>query len=147
MLRHQTRLIFTCVRTPKSRKGPRKGAQYNTNHPYEFGRRLSGIRRKKGLSQPELAQKMGTSKRMVSHWEREVEKPYAELIHKLAQVLDVPEAAFLRAKAAEEVAEVPAVIRALKQRLPKLPTLTRKEQENLVGVIDGLLAKHSQEAP
>lgn len=140
------RPYLSYVAAAKHRKGPRKGAKYNTNHSYEFGRRLSEIRRKKGLSQPELAQRMGTTKRMVSHWEREVEKPYAELIQKLAQALDVPEAVFLKAKAAEQVAEVPSVIRSLKQRLPKLSTLSRKDQENLVGVIDGFLSKHRQEA-
>ncbi len=124
------------------KRGTKTGTSYKGGHQFDFGQRLYTLRKKKGLTQPELAQKMGSTVRAISYYEREMESPDAALLKQLSQALGVPLKAFLDAQDAERIEAVPEVIRPLKKRLPKLPTLTRKEQENLVGVIDGFLAKH-----
>jgi|GEM_PF-5028496 len=87
---------------------------------------------------------MGTTVRAISYYEREMESPDAALLKQLSQALGVPLKAFLDAGNAERVEAVPEVIRPLKKQLPKLPSLTRKEQESF---IDGFLAKHAQRFP
>lgn len=123
------------------RKGSKKGSKYNENHAFPFGKILHSIRKKRGLTQPELAEKMGSSVRTVSYYEREAKNPTMEMIEKFAKALNVPVKAFIDKSTANKVEAVPQVIRPLKQRLTKLATLPRKEQEHLVSVIDGSLAK------
>lgn len=125
----------------QKKKGPKKGAKYNMERPYSFGKRLFELRKKRGLTQIELAEKMGTTLRGVSYYEREAKNPTIDVIEKAAKALGVPKKYFLDDNFKAEIQEVPPVIKSLKQRLPKLNHLPRKDQENLVGVIDGFLAK------
>jgi len=129
------------------KRGTKPGTSYKGGHQFDFGQRLYALRKKKGLSQPELAQKMSTTVRAISYYEREMESPDAGLLKQLSKALGVSLKAFFDKQYADKVEAVPEVIRPLKKRLTKLPTLTRKEQENLIGVIDGFLAKHAQGTP
>ena len=122
-------------------KGMKKGFRFNDPRSYEFGQKLFELRKKRGLTQTELAKKMGTTLRGVSYYEREAKNPTIDIIEKAAKALGVPKKYFLVDDMKLNIEETPPVIKSLKQRIPKLYTLTRKEQENLVGVIDGFLAK------
>ena len=42
--------------------------------PYEIGKKLSEIRREKGLTQAEFAETVGVSTKAVSNWERGIKK-------------------------------------------------------------------------
>jgi transcriptional regulator with XRE-family HTH domain len=123
----------------KSLRGPRKGSRYKDNHPYEFGRILATLRKRKGLSQAALAKKMGTSVRMVSHWEREVSKPYLELVQKLTKALEVPEQVFSDSQVIEGMVQEKMVSRALMRRLERAKSLTLKGQKALQDYIDVLI--------
>jgi transcriptional regulator with XRE-family HTH domain len=126
------------------KKGPKLGTSYKQPKPFTFGQKLYTLRVRKGITQKELARRLATTVRAVSYYEREAKNPTLDVMEKVAQALDVPVKFFLDSKAKPNGPGMPEVIRSLKQRIPKLPTLTRKEQENLVGVIDGFLAKHNQ---
>jgi transcriptional regulator with XRE-family HTH domain len=54
-----------------------------------FGNRLETLRKKKGLTQIELADAIGTTQRMISHYESKVKSPPLQFIIKIAQVLNV----------------------------------------------------------
>ena len=54
-----------------------------------FGKRLIEVRKKKGLSQEELAEKLGTKGPAIGRYEREVAKPTIEVASKLAEILEV----------------------------------------------------------
>lgn len=55
----------------------------------EFGRRLAALRKQAGYTQTELAQELGVSQRMISHYEGHSEYPPASLLPSLAQLLGV----------------------------------------------------------
>ncbi len=55
----------------------------------EFGNRLYQLRKKAGLSQAQLGEKVGVSNKAVSKWENGQAKPGLDIVHKLADVLSV----------------------------------------------------------
>lgn len=61
----------------------------------EFKDRLAKLRRMKGLSQENLAESIGTTKRSIQNYERGVRMPKGDTIAKLAEVLEVEENALV----------------------------------------------------
>lgn len=56
---------------------------------FEFGNRLYELRKKAGLSQSQLGEKVGLSNKAVSKWENGLAKPGLDIIYKLADILSV----------------------------------------------------------
>ena len=56
---------------------------------FEFGNRLYHLRKKAGLSQSQLGEKIGLSNKAVSKWENGKAKPGLDIVHRLADVLGV----------------------------------------------------------
>lgn len=56
---------------------------------HEFGKVISQLRKDKGLTQKELADKVGVSDKAVSRWETGKNYPDIETLQRLAEVLDV----------------------------------------------------------
>ena len=56
---------------------------------FEFGNRLFQLRKKAGLSQARLGEKVSVSNKAVSKWENGLAKPGLDIVHKLADVLGV----------------------------------------------------------
>jgi len=54
-----------------------------------FGKRLSELRKKRGLSQEELANLIGTKGPAIGRYEREIAKPTIEVATKLSKILKV----------------------------------------------------------
>ncbi|HTF18697.1 MAG TPA: helix-turn-helix transcriptional regulator [Chryseolinea sp.] len=54
-----------------------------------FGKRLLEARKRKGISQDELAQHLGTKGPVVGRYERDEMKPSIEVAAKMAELLDV----------------------------------------------------------
>ena len=54
-----------------------------------FGKRLSEVRKSKGLSQEEVAKHLGTKVPVIGRFEREEMKPSIEMANKLADLLEV----------------------------------------------------------
>ncbi len=55
----------------------------------EFSERLKNLRKKVGLTQVDVAGKLGISQQAYASWERGVKKPTQENLVKIAQVLNV----------------------------------------------------------
>ena len=55
-----------------------------------IGRRIAAARRIKGMTQVELAAEIGTSRVVISQWERDLRAPLVTSACKLAAALDVP---------------------------------------------------------
>ncbi len=55
-----------------------------------IGSNIKKYREQKGLSQAELAEKIGFERSSVAKWENGSLKPYAETLQAIATVLDVP---------------------------------------------------------
>ena len=54
-----------------------------------FGTRLSELRKKRGFSQEELANMIGTKGPAIGRYEREIAKPTIEVATKLSKILEV----------------------------------------------------------
>ncbi len=117
------------------KRGPLKGKQFQGTHRYPFGKALAEARIKRGLTQEKLAEKLGTSKRVISHFEREVKNPPADTLKKLSVALHIPVDALLadNSNAADETThetEFTIIDRELNRRFllaQKLPPAVRKD--------------------
>lgn len=56
---------------------------------YEIGKRIRKYRKERGLSQRQLADKIGVSNGRVSNWEQGLNRPDADILAKLCDVLNV----------------------------------------------------------
>lgn len=52
--------------------------------------RIAQIREQRGMTQSDLAEKLGVDKTAVSHWENGVSNPSSDRIPMIASALDVP---------------------------------------------------------
>lgn len=68
---------------------------------HSFGTRLRGFRKRAGLNQEELAEKIGVHLNTVSRWENEDDAPKMASLRKIAQALNVSEAELLNNAPAE----------------------------------------------
>ncbi len=67
-----------------------------------FGQRLRALRKKSGLNQEELAEKVGLSVMTIRRWEWNERTPRIEEIKSIAQALDIPEEDLLNDAPAEK---------------------------------------------
>lgn len=63
-----------------------------------FGSKVASLRKGKGMTQLDLAEKMGVTDKAVSKWERDLSLPDVSSIPRLAEVLDVSVDELLQAK-------------------------------------------------
>jgi transcriptional regulator with XRE-family HTH domain len=56
---------------------------------YSFSDNLKTIRKKRGMSQAQLADKLGISQRSVSHYEENTRYPTIDKVYDIARALDV----------------------------------------------------------
>jgi transcriptional regulator with XRE-family HTH domain len=105
-----------------------------------LGERLGRLRKQKGFTQVELAQKMGIIQSLVSDYERDKLRPHPEMIARFAVALDV---------SADEILGLarPAKTngttknRRLLRRLQQIDKLPKRDQDALIRTIDAFLAK------
>ena len=69
---------------------------------YAFGNTLTRLRTARGLTQAELAAKLGVTDKAVSKWERNLSCPDIAAIPKLADILGISVEELLRARTAEQ---------------------------------------------
>ena len=68
--------------------GAMVGRRPSTRRDLEFGKRLAAARRRKGLTQTELALLLGVSQSLVGHYETRATNPQLSFFEKAAEVLD-----------------------------------------------------------
>ena len=54
-----------------------------------FGQRLSRIRKEKGFTQNEIADKVGVTSQAVSKWEKDLASPDIDILLKLSEIFDI----------------------------------------------------------
>lgn len=62
---------------------------------YEIGKRIRQYRESRGMSQKELASKIGVSNSRVSNWEKGINRPDADILAELCRALQVSPSALL----------------------------------------------------
>lgn len=68
-----------------------------------FGNMVAVLRKEKGMTQLELAEKMGVTDKAVSKWERDLSFPDVSSIPKLAEILEVSVDELMQVKAESKV--------------------------------------------
>ena len=99
-----------------------------------FGQRLAKIRKAKGYTQVELADKLGIIQVMVSDYERDKLRPYHEMIVRLSKALDMSTDELLGVKPFKS--KDTKVSLKLQRRMQKIDTLPAAKQKVILQTID-----------
>jgi transcriptional regulator with XRE-family HTH domain len=107
-----------------------------------FGDRLADIRQGRGLTQAELAQAVGVSRRVIAYYEHEDAQPPGAMLVDLAKALRVSTDQLLGLKPPKEKRS-PRTARLLKrlQRIEQLPATDRRV---LLKMLDSLVERHGR---
>ena len=108
-----------------------------------FGTRLQEIRKRRGLSQVEVAQKLGIHQSLVSQYERGYLRLHGALLVRLAQALQTTPDEILAVKRAPANGDGHTLDRRFFRRLQKIDKLSAHQKKILLGTIDAFLSKVS----
>ena len=104
------------------------------------GERLARIRKEKGFTQVELAQKIGTIQVMVSDYERGRLRPHADMLARFAVALDVSADELLGLERKKGPSVNAKQSRRFLRRLEQLTALPKRDQDALLRTIDVFLS-------
>lgn len=108
-----------------------------------FGERLKAIRRKKGLTQYQLADILNTSQRMIAHYEKNGNRPRIDKVKSLAEVLGVSISELIEnekpSKIKEKEEDVSYKIMKKVRVIEKLPV---RDQKAIFRLINSLAEKN-----
>jgi transcriptional regulator with XRE-family HTH domain len=115
----------------------------NNNGPSFFGDRLRRLRLEKGLTQTQLGDKVGLSKRMMAHYEKHATRPPADNVALLAHTLGV--------KVEDLLKDTPISRKSggdpkFSRKLEKAKKLPASDKHILTSMIDTLLKKNKKTA-
>lgn len=107
-----------------------------------IGARLARLRKERGVTQAELARRLGISQPMVSEYERGALRLHGELILELTAILDVTADELLgRAGEADVRDSSRARNRGLMRRLQRIDALPKRDRDALMRTIDAFLTR------
>ena len=105
-----------------------------------FGQRLAAVRKKHGLAQKQLAERLETTREIIDYYERRAVNPSLSFIERAAESLEV--------SVAELVGSEPRPARGrpgpspqLARRIEQIRELPRKEQEFVIRFLDTVLER------
>lgn len=110
-----------------------------------FGKRLAALRKERGLTQAEVADRFGISIKMVDYYERRATNPALEIIRNAAALFGVTVAEML----GEDLGKPrprpgpPSRLEAQIERVRKLP---RRQQEHIIKTLSALLKQAEEES-
>ena len=107
-----------------------------------LGQRLAQIRKRRGLSQEELARRVGAIQVVISDYENGKTRLFAETAVRFAAALDVPVQELLAVSKPVAIEASPAPSRRLLRRMEQIERLPRRKQTALLTTIDTFL-EHS----
>lgn len=109
-----------------------------------IAQRVTALRKARGITQVELAERLDMSQALVSKYENGEVLLHAELLAQLATILDVSadELLGLRRKRARKpaAAAAPVIDKGLARRFALLQGLSRRDKETVARTIDALVA-------
>jgi transcriptional regulator with XRE-family HTH domain len=109
-----------------------------------LGERLAKARERAGISQVELAERMGTSQQTVAYWERKAVSLRSDVIIQLAEILDISADELLgTGKRPNRAAKPSGKARQLFDAVSKLP---RRQQEKIIAVLEPFVNEHASES-
>ena len=102
-----------------------------------IGQRLAKLRKERGYTQAELADKMGIIRELISDYEREKIRPHYEMVIRFALALEVSTDELLGLKPTKSNNNKPSL--KLLRRMKKIEALPLQHQNNILKAIDMLL--------
>jgi transcriptional regulator with XRE-family HTH domain len=108
-----------------------------------FGRRLQEIRKRRGLSQVEVAERLGIHQSLISQYERGYLRLHGALLVRLAEALKTTPDEILTVRSARGNGDGQTLDRRFLRRLQKIDKLSAHEKKLLLGTIDAFLSKVS----
>jgi transcriptional regulator with XRE-family HTH domain len=108
-----------------------------------FGSRLKEIRKRRGLSQVELARRLGLHQSLISQYECGYLRLHGTLLVRLARGLDTTPDEILAGTPTTPAADAPPLDRRFLRRLKQVEKLSAHQQKILLGTIDAFIAKVS----
>jgi len=124
-------------------RGTKKGTKIIGTNQYSFGRQLATLRRRKGLTQIELAKMLNTTSRVISYYERESNNPSLEMVKKMANALNVKPDSLL--KLSHENDTIECIDRSLSKKFEIAQKLPSEAKTQLKKFIDTLAKAHLSE--
>jgi transcriptional regulator with XRE-family HTH domain len=112
-----------------------------------FSRNLITYRKKKGLSQYDLANTTGISRSMISHYEREGMLPPIDRLQAIARTLDIPVARLFEEKAPDDYRSVDlsSVDPRSVKKLRDILSLSSEDRNDLYRILNKMLRKKQLE--
>ena len=104
-----------------------------------LGRRLAQLRKQRGLSQEELARRVGAIQVVISDYENGKSRLFAETAVRFAAALDVPVQELLQVSKPVAVEPAHRPSRRLLRRMEQIERLPRRKQMALLTTIDAFL--------
>lgn len=108
-----------------------------------FGKRLQEIRKRRGLSQVEVAERLGIHQSLISQYERGYLRLHGALLVRLAEALKTTPDEILVVRNARGNGDGQTLDRRFVRRLRKIDKLSAHEKKLLLGTIDAFLSKVS----
>lgn len=109
-----------------------------------IGRRLAEFRKARGITQVELAERLGVSQAVISQWEKGRRLLHGELIATFAEILRVSADELLGVRHGKSRRPpspiIPAVDKGLARKFALLQSLSRRDRETVSRTIDALVA-------
>jgi transcriptional regulator with XRE-family HTH domain len=102
------------------------------------GERIAAVRKARGLTQAQLAERIGIIQSLISDYESGRRRLYAEMLIRIAQVLRVSVDELLGLKAARVNGESPVSLK-VSRRMQQIDALPRTQQKTLLATIDNFL--------
>lgn len=102
-----------------------------------LGQRIARLRKERGYTQAELADKMGIIRELISDYEREKIRPHYEMVIRFALALDVTTDVLLGLKPSKNNGSKPSL--KILRRMKKIEALPPAQQKVLLKNIDMFL--------
>jgi transcriptional regulator with XRE-family HTH domain len=105
-----------------------------------FGERLAELRKAKGFTQRELAENIGTSQRMIAHYENHVKRPSLDKLESIAKAFGLSIDQVLGVQPLKKQPGAPKDA-YLQRKLQKVQALPKDDQKVIINMIDALSTK------
>jgi transcriptional regulator with XRE-family HTH domain len=109
----------------------------------DFGKRLAGLRKAKGLTQQQLGNMTGVSRRVIAYYEGETSYPPAHFIAPLSKALNLSTDELLGVRKTKEALD--PGLAALWRRLKVLERFSEKDRKAVLQYVDVIEKKNRAE--